>query len=378
MRPVYSAGVDGRISFLGNKLFGPVADIRAAALDQAEFAGRVDAFREQKHWGALSRINDTIWSASIQYLSQLGSIFAPLPLVTRMISSPGSLYGRERIDFTSDTSPIRLRWFDLPYEAFLSESSQIYLELYLCQEGISRVYSIYNSFRKEHADATHLSEFHHIEYEGQHDQATNIEVALGLIRSIAAQLTERREADLSNFISAQELKELADFGKGGGQVFRMSFEDALECLAGDTKDDRFKRFTMREFDAWAEIRLTEIVGGLVIVEHFPLYEVPFYHDRLDDKQGANLANNADFIWPGYREIIGSGYRVSSAERLEEKAAAFNLPRDDYEPYMRSRRKNYVPSSGFGVGWERLLQAFLRTPYIWTACAFPRVHAFLTP
>ncbi|MDR3150486.1 MAG: hypothetical protein LBU14_02475 [Candidatus Peribacteria bacterium] len=31
--------------------------------------------------------------------------------------------------------------------------------------NLNQVFSIYNSFRKEESDATHLSEFQHIEYE---------------------------------------------------------------------------------------------------------------------------------------------------------------------------------------------------------------------
>ncbi|MDQ1344253.1 MAG: asparaginyl-tRNA synthetase [Patescibacteria group bacterium] len=34
-------------------------------------------------------------------------------------------------------------------------------------KGADSVFSIYNSFRKEPSDATHLSEFQHVEFEGK-------------------------------------------------------------------------------------------------------------------------------------------------------------------------------------------------------------------
>jgi aspartyl/asparaginyl-tRNA synthetase len=49
----------------------------------------------------------------------------------------------------------------------MAESSQFYLELTLLIQGVNQVFSIYNSFRKETSDPTHLSEFQHIEYEGK-------------------------------------------------------------------------------------------------------------------------------------------------------------------------------------------------------------------
>ena len=114
------------------------------------------------------------------------------------------------------------------------------------------------------------------------------------------------------------------------------------------------------------------------IKEFPLLEVPFYHAVID---GSNpkVANNLDIIWPGYREFIGSGHRVRSIAELESKAEIFNLPRDDYKPYLQSRRfKNYKETSGFGLGWERFLQGLLEMPFIWSAMQFPRVDKTLKP
>ena len=158
----YIANNDRTISYKGNKLFKPIRDVRFIKVPLDEFERRVEQFDSDAMWKHVAKINHQINLSANLFFEEIDSLFTALPLTTRMISSPGAVYGKESINYTTDTCPITLKWFGLSNEAFLSESSQIYLELALKQRGVDKVYSIYNSFRKEKADATHLSEFHHI------------------------------------------------------------------------------------------------------------------------------------------------------------------------------------------------------------------------
>jgi len=305
-------------------------------------------------------------------------LFTALPLTTRMISSPGAVYGKEAINYTTDTCPITLKWFDLPEGAFLSESSQIYLELVLAQKEIDKVYSIYNSFRKERADATHLSEFHHIEFEGKINQIENEKVALNFVRRIIKDLLKKNKENLAYFLSEEKLEELDKFAENILNIPRITFKEFLDLLYKETGDKKYKEFSLKNFGSWEEIKITELLKNMVLIREFPLLEIPFYHAIIDGKE-PKVADNSDFIWPGYRETIGSGHRVRSEKELNEKAEIFNLPREDYEPYLQTRRlKNYKMTSGFGLGWERLLQGLLEMPFIWSACQFPRVDKTLRP
>lgn len=409
----YHAKVDGTIAYQGNKIFGPRDNIVRISCPIKEIESRVPQLRSDAMWGKIAKINHRMNRSANEYFDELGALFTILPLTTRMISSPGAVYGKEAINYTSDTSPITLKWFNQKRPAFLAESSQIYLELTLLQEGINQAYSIYNSFRKEKADATHLSEFHHIEYEGQVDQQRNNIIALGLVGRIVKDLCAFNEEDISFFLRAERLRELADFAKVIQSIPTITFREALDTLQQETKQDRYKKFTMdKNFGTWEEIKLTEIYGNMIAISQFPLLEVPFYHALVEGVEhhwdeeeivpgipiihhfGAEVlarplsfprqrksfvADNTDFIWPGYREIIGSGHRVRSTSELEEKAKIFNLPREDYEPYLQSRRlPGYKETSGFGLGWERLLQGLLEMPFIWSALQFPRVDTTLKP
>ncbi len=374
----YTANKNGSISYNGNKLFKPIENVGNIRVPIEEIEKRVTQFDTNEMWGHIAKINHQINMSANLYFEEIGSIFTALPLTTRMISSPGAVYGKEAINYTTDTCPITLKWFNLKDKAFLSESSQIYLELALIQKGIDSVYSIYNSFRKERADATHLSEFHHIEYEGKVNQTDNEKIALGLVKRIITRLLENNREDLSYFLSDEKLKELKEFTTKIMDIPKITFKEALKILYKETKDEKYKEFTLEHFGSWEEVKITEILGDMVLIKEFPLLEVPFYHAIVDGKN-PKVANNSDIIWPGYRETIGTGHRVRSEKELREKSEIFNLPKEDYKPYLQTRKlKNYKESSGFGMGWERFLQGLLEMPFIWSANQFPRVDGTLKP
>lgn len=375
----YQANKDRTISYKGNLIFSPIEDVLSKSPSTSEIENRVVDFKNNNYWGAIAKVNHRINKSANDYFNELGAVFTTLPLTTRMISSPGAVYGKQAINYTTDTCPITLKWFDLPREAFLSESSQIYLELSLIQQGIDQVYSIYNSFRKEKGDATHLSEFHHIEYEGKISQEQNEKVALGLVGKIIQDLLNCNEKDLSTFLNQDKLKKLEQLCLHIQQIPRIIYQQAQEALYTETKDDRYKRFTMQDnFGSWEEVKLTEIFGNMIAVREFPLLEVPFYHATVDGKTPL-VADNTDIIWPGYRETIGSGHRVRSKKELEYKARIFNLPKGDYLPYLQTRQfRDYKKTSGFGLGWERMLHGLLEMPFIWSAMQFPRIDSTLKP
>lgn len=375
----YTANDDRTIFYRGNKVFQPVSNIQNWKLCVGEVENRVQSIKSNNMWIHIARINHQIYKSANDFFDDRGCVFIPLPLSTRMISSPGAVYGKEAINYTTDTCPIRIKWFDLEREAFLAESSQIYLELALLQDkGLKGVYAVYNSFRKEKVNYTHLSEFHHIEFEGKCTQKENLEIALRFIGKIITDLLEKNMQDLQFFLNEKKIVELKNLAEGMQDVPKITFSEALEALRAATGDKKYLDFSQKNFGAWEEIKLTEIYKNLVVVTEFPLLEVPFYHA---EKKGGRLrvANNADIIWPGYREVLGGGQRITSLKELKEKAKIFNLPEDDYAPYLQSRQfEDYETTSGFGLGWERLLQGILEMPTIVSVCHFPRTDITLKP
>jgi len=372
----YLANSDGTVSYKGNKIFSKVENVHKIPVSKDELEQRVFSIHKNNYWSNISRINNTINTSATNYFNELGALFTPLPMITRLISSPGAVYGKEAINYTTDTCPITLEWFDLPSKAFLAESSQIYLEFALLQSGVDHVFANYNSFRKEPSDSTHLSEFHHIEYEGHVNQKQNQKILSDFYRRCIADLLKNNETDLAIFLSGEKLRELEI--ESGKEIQEIKFTDAMKELYMQTKNDKYLKNSLQEFGSWEETMLTQIVGGTVFVTEMPLLEVPFYHAMKEGITPA-VANNADLIGAGYREMAGSGQRIKSLKELKEKAVIFNLPKSDYEPYLQSRQfPDFKETSGFGLGWERFIQMVLETPFIHSASLFPRVHNTLKP
>ncbi|HMS91348.1 MAG TPA: hypothetical protein PKC87_03955 [Candidatus Absconditabacterales bacterium] len=375
---VYSALPKGEIQFMGNKLF-PSQIIKKGTIEKSLLENRIDRIVNEKIFSHLHNLDNSVFFATIEYFKKIGAKWTNLPLTTLMISSPGEVYAGQTLDYTTDTLPIEIQnRFGTGKRIFLAESSQFYLELTLLMEHTEHVFSIYNSFRKEPSDLTHLSEFQHIEYEGKVGFEKNINIFMGLFEYIMQYIFDNNMDDLRVFLDEQQIKEKQDIIKKG--PIRIKFTDALNLLYNETKDDKYKEFTMKNFGSWEEIKLTELLGGNVIVENFPMLQIPFYHAIAEEKvNGVPVARNADFILYGYRETIGSGERIVDKETLLKKADIFNLPKADYLPYVISRDfATYKQTSGFGMGWQRLMQWITNQPYIYEATIIPRTHFIPNP
>src|SRR5690606_30000686 len=113
----------------------------------------------------------------------------------------------------------------------------------------------------------------------------------------------------------------------------LTFTDAMKLLREETKDKKYDEVSLKHFGSYEEVALTRILGKHVNVIEFPVEEIPFYHDAsFTSVDGKKYAKNADLILLGYREVVGSGRRITNLEAIREKAKFFNLPAEDYEPY----------------------------------------------
>jgi asparaginyl-tRNA synthetase len=94
--------------------------------------------------------------------------------------------------------------------SFCLKVSQFYLELRLLLKDVDRVFSIYNSFRKERADFSHLSEFQHIEFEGHVSFDENIRIAEGLLRNIINDVVVESYDSLRMFLAPEEIDDVRE------------------------------------------------------------------------------------------------------------------------------------------------------------------------
>ncbi len=90
----------------------------------------------------------------------------------------------------------------------------------------------------------------------------------------------------------------------------------------------------------------------------------------DNEDGKTVAA-MDVLVPGVGEIIGGSQREERLDKLEAKLKEFKLDPESYSFYLDLRRYGTVPHSGFGAGFERLVQFCSGIENIRDAFAYPR-------
>jgi len=353
---------NNKLSYAGNKMFKPLEEVRVVRPPDLS-KRHIDIKKDSRKWGAVVKIWNEIFRASAEFMKKNNVLFFDLPITTRMISSPGALTGT----ISSDVDPFKIKFFDKT--TFLTQSSQLYLEFAITNPRIDRVFCWEKSFRRERADFRHLPEFTHIEFEANIPFEENLKFQQRYAQFLVISLIKNVPEDLRVFLEEKDLKLLESFSRIK-KIEEIKFVDAFKLLYEKTGDPRYKIPTLRHFGAYEEILLTEIIGEPVFVTEYIEEEVAFYHAKISRK--SKFVRNADFLFPGYGEFIGSGERVHTKEETIKKAKHFELNMKDYQPYIDSRAGNTKIHSGWGMGIERFIQAILRLPFIWETKPFPRV------
>ncbi|GMO53101.1 MAG: hypothetical protein Ta2G_11050 [Termitinemataceae bacterium] len=79
----------------------------------------------------------------------------------------------------------------------------------------------------------------------------------------------------------------------------------------------------------------------------------------------------DVIVPRLGEIIGGSQREEDTVKLENRIKAMGMNPCDYSWYLDLRRFGTVPHSGFGMGFERLVQYVTGMSNIRDVIPYPR-------
>ena len=102
---------------------------------------------------------------------------------------------------------------------------------------------------------------------------------------------------------------------------------------------------------------------------YPVEIKAFYmKQNADEKTVAAM----DVLFPRLGEIVGGSQREDSLEALSHKMKEHGLPDETYDWYLDLRRFGSVPHSGFGLGFERLVQFVSGMKNIRDVIPFPRV------
>jgi asparaginyl-tRNA synthetase len=106
----------------------------------------------------------------------------------------------------------------------------------------------------------------------------------------------------------------------------------------------------------------------VIVTGYPKEIKAFYMKLNDD---GKTVRAMDVLVPRLGEIIGGSQREEDLAKLEKRITDLGMDVKDYRWYLDLRRYGTVVHSGFGLGFERLVQYVTGMGNIRDVIPFPR-------
>ena len=273
-------------------------------------------------------------------------------------------------------------------EANLTVSGQ--LEAELGALGLSKVYTFGPTFRAENSNTSrHLAEFWMIEPEiAFADLNDNIKLATDLLKYVCNSILENYSEDIS-FLSERKEKEEQNMKKENRSkrslleslelivsksFTTISYTDAFKILqqSKPNKKNKFK-FPIKDWgiDLQSEherFLVEKEFDNPVIITNYPKDIKAFYMRMNDDNKTVRAM---DVLFPGIGEIIGGSQREERLKLLQKRMEQMNLSQDELWWYLDTRKFGTVPHSGFGLGFERLVQFVTGMSNIRDVIPFPR-------
>lgn len=324
--------------------------------------------------GAVARVRNRLSFAIHNFFQERGFCYIQTPIITssdcegagdvfRVTTLPPEAVGKGEIDGGQPQE-----FFGKP--AYLTVSGQLQAEIYALALG--KVYTFGPTFRAENSNTSrHLAEFWMVEPEMAFcDLEDNLEVAQSLVKTVTRAALSECAEDLDFFSRFFDPNLRATLENVANEPFEaVSYTEAIDLLKKSGETFAFPVEWGNDLQAEHERYLTEkVFRRPVAVLHFPRSLKPFYMRVNPD--GETVAA-MDILVPGTGEIVGGSQREERAEVLREQMRLKGVSEADYRWYLELREYGSVPHSGFGMGFERVVQFVTGLPNIREVIPFPR-------
>ena len=356
--------------------------------------------REQAHlrirtatFGSVMRVRSSLAFAIHSFFNEKGFYYVNTPIITSSdAEGAGEMFKVSTLDF-ENIERNKKKEIDYSKDFFgkktsLTVSGQLEAETYAL--GLGNVYTFGPTFRAENSNTSrHLSEFWMIEPEmAFYNLSDNMDLAEKFVKSILNFILKNCEDDL-NFLSERLLNE----EKTKPQIerselnliekikfvvknnfIRVSYSDAFDILKNSNKNKKKKfEFIIDEwgvdFQSEHERYLVEKhFKSPVIIHDYPSKIKAFYMRLNEDKKTVGAM---DVLFPGIGEIIGGSQREERLEVLKKRIKESGIDEDEIWWYLDLRKYGSVPHSGFGLGFERIVQFCTGMSNIRDVIPYPR-------
>jgi asparaginyl-tRNA synthetase len=320
-------------------------------------------------FGAVTRVRNALSMAIHAFFQKEGFFWIHTPIITASDSEgAGRMFRVTTLEPGETEQYPDSDFFGKP--AYLTVSGQLNAEIYAC--AMDRVYTFGPTFRAENSNTTrHLAEFWMIEPEAAFfDITDNMDLAENFLQSVFRTVLSECEQDMAFFekrIQPGVIRTVQNVIET--RFTRMSYTEAIEALQNSGRSFEFPVEWGIDLQSEHERFLTEdLYKGPVIVTDYPKDIKAFYMKLNEDDKTVRAM---DVLVPRIGEIIGGSQREEDLETLSRRIRENGLDEDAYWWYLELRRFGTVPHSGFGLGFERLVQYVTGMQNIRDVIPFPR-------
>ncbi|MBS1559537.1 MAG: asparagine--tRNA ligase [Bacteroidetes bacterium] len=344
-------------------------------------------------FGAVMRVRHAMAYGVHKFFNDRGFVYVHTPVITGSdAEGAGAMFKVTTLDINN---PARDEHGKIDHqkdffgrETNLTVSGQLEGETYALALG--DIYTFGPTFRAENSNTTrHLAEFWMIEPEmAFYDIHDNMQLATDLLQFLAQYALDNCADDLE-FLNkraqdeeaAKPQEQRSELGLIDRLKFvvendfqKLSYTEAIDILKNSNPNKK-KKFQYL-IDSWG-VDLQSEHERYLVEKHFKkpviLYNYPkdikaFYMRQNED--GKTVAA-MDVLFPGIGEIIGGSQREERYENLVARIREMNLPEKELWWYLDLRKFGSAPHSGFGLGFERLVQFVTGMTNIRDVIPYPR-------
>jgi asparaginyl-tRNA synthetase len=360
----------------------------------------LEKLREQAHlrvrtntFGAVMRLRSKLAFAIHEYFQINGFYYMHSPIITGSdAEGAGEMFRVSSLDSKNpplqEDGTVDFKQDFFEKETNLTVSGQLEAETYAM--GLGKVYTFGPTFRAENSNTSrHLAEFWMIEPEVAFcDLDGNMDLAEDFIKYVIKYALDNCTDDLefleNRLLQEEKSKPQAERSEMSlteklkfvleNNFKRVSYTEAIEILK-QSKPNKKKKFKYL-IEEWGADLQSEHERFLV-EKHFKcpviLFDYPAsiksFYMRLNDD--GKTVRAMDVLFPGIGEIVGGSQREERYDVLKQKMEVMGIPQDELYWYLDLRKFGTAVHSGFGLGFERLVQFVTGMGNIRDVIPYPR-------
>ena len=331
-------------------------------------------------FGAMARIRNAMSVAVHTFFQDRGFLYIHTPIITGSdCEGAGEMFRVTTLDL--EQVPLKDGQVDFGHDFFggpanLTVSGQLEAEIYALSMG--DVYTFGPTFRAENSNTSrHLAEFWMVEPEMAFcDLDGNVQLAVSFLKGVFRHILDNCQEDMAffnRFIDKTAIETLENLVTKNFE--RLTYTEAIDILLQAKQRFDFPVAWGTDIQAEHERYLCEqVFQGPVVLVDYPREIKPFYMKVNDDEKTVRAM---DVLVPKIGEIIGGSQREDDYDTLLGRMKELNVDPAPYWWYLELRKFGSAPHSGFGLGFERLVQFVTGMANIRDVIPFPRTPGNVT-